>query len=204
MKRSRIACGVQATFAVAASCCLRSVQANEVSQATPKSSWTAPAQAARQANPLPANEQAIARGKALYVKECVPCHGATGKETVPKLLTSKSTRVTCPAPRRSGKPMESCSGSSPGAELRCPLIVRDFRSKSAGCSFIICGRWGGKSLASQRHLQNLPRKVAPLLSQQKSQARKSKVRLSPDRMCPDRNIKSSRRSTINSSGNWRH
>jgi mono/diheme cytochrome c family protein len=41
--------------------------------------WKAPARAARKKNPVPADEKSIAAGKVFYVKECLACHGATGK-----------------------------------------------------------------------------------------------------------------------------
>lgn len=40
--------------------------------------WQAPARAARKKNPIPADEKSMARGKAVYVAECLSCHGATG------------------------------------------------------------------------------------------------------------------------------
>lgn len=44
----------------------------------PPEEWKAPARAARKKNPIPADEKSIALGKAVYVKECLSCHGATG------------------------------------------------------------------------------------------------------------------------------
>lgn len=41
--------------------------------------WTAPAQAASQPNPLAADPGAKARGKALYDSACAACHGPKGK-----------------------------------------------------------------------------------------------------------------------------
>jgi mono/diheme cytochrome c family protein len=41
--------------------------------------WKAPARAAQKQNPIPADANSIAVGKAVYTKECFSCHGATGK-----------------------------------------------------------------------------------------------------------------------------
>ena len=51
--------------------------------------WTAPSQFAAKTNPVPADEQSRARGKALYSKECLPCHGETGKGDGPKAADLK-------------------------------------------------------------------------------------------------------------------
>ncbi len=40
--------------------------------------WTAPAREARKTNPVAADAFSIAAGQGLYVKHCLPCHGATG------------------------------------------------------------------------------------------------------------------------------
>jgi mono/diheme cytochrome c family protein len=40
--------------------------------------WTAPARSARKANPVTPDDQSLAAGKALYAKQCLSCHGATG------------------------------------------------------------------------------------------------------------------------------
>jgi len=39
--------------------------------------WEAPARAARRSNPVPADEDSIARWKELYLQECAACHGFT-------------------------------------------------------------------------------------------------------------------------------
>ena len=41
--------------------------------------WKAPARAARKKNPIAADEKSLARGQAVYTKECLSCHGETGK-----------------------------------------------------------------------------------------------------------------------------
>ncbi len=41
--------------------------------------WTAPARASRKQNPVPSDEASIAAGKVSYAKNCLSCHGATGK-----------------------------------------------------------------------------------------------------------------------------
>jgi mono/diheme cytochrome c family protein len=53
--------------------------------------WEAPARAARKKNPVPADDTAIAAGKAVYARECLQCHGAQGKGDGPasKDLTMK-------------------------------------------------------------------------------------------------------------------
>ena len=46
--------------------------------------WKAPARAARKANPIPADEKSLAIGKELYGRECLSCHGSTGKGDGPR------------------------------------------------------------------------------------------------------------------------
>lgn len=45
----------------------------------PTEEWKAPARAARKKNPVAADDKSVSAGKVFYVKECLPCHGATGK-----------------------------------------------------------------------------------------------------------------------------
>jgi len=46
--------------------------------------WTAPARAAAKKNPVPADATSLARGKAVFVAECVTCHGTSGKGDGPQ------------------------------------------------------------------------------------------------------------------------
>ncbi|HEY3322327.1 MAG TPA: c-type cytochrome [Planctomycetota bacterium] len=41
--------------------------------------WVAPARAAKKANPIAADAQSMARGKQLFTKNCLSCHGETGR-----------------------------------------------------------------------------------------------------------------------------
>jgi len=41
--------------------------------------WKAPSRAAKRKNPIAADDKSVADGKAVYTKECLSCHGATGK-----------------------------------------------------------------------------------------------------------------------------
>ncbi len=45
--------------------------------------WKVPLRAARKKNPIPADEKSIAAGKAVYLKECLTCHGDAGKGNGP-------------------------------------------------------------------------------------------------------------------------
>ncbi|MEI6487992.1 MAG: cytochrome c [Bacteroidota bacterium] len=49
-----------------------------------KDKWTAPPDADKKTNPIPANEQSLAAGKAIYTKNCNDCHGKKGKGDGPK------------------------------------------------------------------------------------------------------------------------
>jgi mono/diheme cytochrome c family protein len=46
--------------------------------------WTAPAAAAKVANPIASSAQSIAAGKTIYIKNCNDCHGKKGKGDGPK------------------------------------------------------------------------------------------------------------------------
>jgi len=41
--------------------------------------WVAPARAARKKNPIAPDDKSIAAGKAVYVAQCLKCHGDAGK-----------------------------------------------------------------------------------------------------------------------------
>lgn len=41
--------------------------------------WEAPARAAENVNPVAADQESIAAGKAIYERECIVCHGIMGK-----------------------------------------------------------------------------------------------------------------------------
>jgi len=43
------------------------------------SDWSAPPDAQRTPNPIPATLESIAAGKVVYSQSCLPCHGAAGK-----------------------------------------------------------------------------------------------------------------------------
>jgi mono/diheme cytochrome c family protein len=41
--------------------------------------WVAPARAARKKNPIASDDKSIAAGKAVYVAQCLKCHGDSGR-----------------------------------------------------------------------------------------------------------------------------
>jgi mono/diheme cytochrome c family protein len=41
--------------------------------------WVAPSRAARKKNPIPSDDKSVQAGKAVYVSQCLKCHGETGK-----------------------------------------------------------------------------------------------------------------------------
>lgn len=47
--------------------------------------WNAPARAARKKNPMPATEASLARGRTVWIKECVACHGEKGRGDGPSV-----------------------------------------------------------------------------------------------------------------------
>jgi len=60
--------------------------------------WVAPARAAKKKNPVETNEASLAKGKAVWVKECASCHGDKGKGDGPavKDLEKKPEDLTLP------------------------------------------------------------------------------------------------------------
>jgi mono/diheme cytochrome c family protein len=65
--------------------------------------WTAPARAAAKKNPVSNSPAAIAAGKAVYEKECLSCHGPTGKGDGPKAKDLKVQPHDLSAPQISGQ-----------------------------------------------------------------------------------------------------
>lgn len=53
--------------------------------------WKAPERASRKKNPIPADVNSTAAGKVVYVKECLSCHGATGKGDGPSAKDLEKT-----------------------------------------------------------------------------------------------------------------
>lgn len=60
--------------------------------------WVAPSRAAKKKNPVEASDASLGRGKALYVAECLSCHGASGKGDGPgvKDLEKKPEDLSLP------------------------------------------------------------------------------------------------------------
>ena len=68
--------------------------------------WVAPAQAAEVPNPVPANEDTLAKGKSLFTVACQPCHGALGR----------GDGVAAASLQRNGKPLAPANLSSPSIQ----------------------------------------------------------------------------------------
>lgn len=51
------------------------------------SGWNAPESAKKKKNPIAADEASISRGKKVYIKECLSCHGKKGKGDGPSVAT---------------------------------------------------------------------------------------------------------------------
>src|SRR5688572_4498784 len=72
---------------------LTGLAAGAVAQRRPakdRGEWTAPARAARKANPFPADAASLKAGKALYAAECLDCHGSRGAGDGPGARDLKS------------------------------------------------------------------------------------------------------------------
>ena len=48
------------------------------------SEWKAPARAAKKQNPVPLDANSVAQGKAVYIRECLSCHGNSGRGDGPQ------------------------------------------------------------------------------------------------------------------------
>jgi mono/diheme cytochrome c family protein len=72
-----------------------------IAQADPKApqeEWVAPVRAAKKKNPIPADEKSVALGRTVYIRECLSCHGTTGKGDGPaaKDLIRKAGDLSSP------------------------------------------------------------------------------------------------------------
>jgi mono/diheme cytochrome c family protein len=56
--------------------------------------WIAPGRAARKQNPVVADANSVAEGKALFVQACLPCHGPAGKGDGPAAPTLQRNGVS--------------------------------------------------------------------------------------------------------------
>ena len=52
-----------------------------------RKTWKAPKRKSKVPNPIPSSKKSIARGRALYDRECASCHGKAGKGNGPKAKT---------------------------------------------------------------------------------------------------------------------
>ena len=62
-------------------------------------SWVAPARAAAKKNPVPSSPAALEAGKKVFEKECLSCHGPTGKGDGPKAADLKTRPRDLSAPQ---------------------------------------------------------------------------------------------------------
>ncbi len=65
--------------------------------------WVAPARAAAKKNPIPASAAALDVGKKVFERECLSCHGPTGKGDGPKAAQLKTQPHDLSAPPIAGQ-----------------------------------------------------------------------------------------------------
>jgi mono/diheme cytochrome c family protein len=68
--------------------------------------WLAPADAFKLVNPVPANDDTLAKGKSLFTVACQPCHGALGQ----------GNGIAASSLLRNGKPIAPANLSSPSVQ----------------------------------------------------------------------------------------
>jgi mono/diheme cytochrome c family protein len=87
------------TVAVIGLCMAAAILSSALAADPPKDEWIAPARAAKKKNPIPANDESIAAGKAVYAAQCLSCHGPTGHGDGPaaKDLNPKPRNLSEPA-----------------------------------------------------------------------------------------------------------
>jgi mono/diheme cytochrome c family protein len=68
-----------ATAALAVAALAWSAAPGPSASAEEEQPWVAPGRASRKQNPVPSDDASIAAGKAVFVKECLQCHGEKGK-----------------------------------------------------------------------------------------------------------------------------
>jgi mono/diheme cytochrome c family protein len=90
------------------------VDVTPVSVGSTNTGWVAPLEASNIHNPIPPNEEVIAKGKSLFTFGCVPCHGEKGK----------GDGVAAPSLQRDNKPL-----------LPANLGSQEFQSQSDGSFF---------------------------------------------------------------------
>ena len=85
-------------------------------------SQPAPADATGQANPIPPNQASLEAGRALYTKNCLPCHGISGKGDGPVGLTlnprpADLTLHTVPGVHPDSQLFEWITNGFPGSQM---------------------------------------------------------------------------------------